>query len=177
MCRSNPDLPQVVVSTAVDAMDGQASLASAIARLGPSLATVLVSGPSPEHHVHVARALHDISPRRDGPFVVLDCREDGARELEHRLGGPVSQRVRRTAPAPRGQGTLYVAAVDCLPLLLQPRLMTFLDEQARPRVVVSTHTDLGEAVRDECFRSDLARRLQLVTLAVHPGWMGLRTEP
>ena len=177
MCRSKRDQLQVVVSPAVDLMDSQVSLDSAIALLAPSLATVLVSGPSPEHHVHVARALHDISSRRNGPFVVLDCQEDDVRELEHRLGGPVSQRVRGTAPAPRGQGTLYVAAVDCLPLLLQPRLMTFLDEQARPRVVVSTHTDLDEAVRDECFRSDLARRLQLVTLAVHPGWMGPGREP
>jgi two-component system response regulator GlrR len=111
----------------------------------------------------VATALHATSPRRFDPFVALDCSGDVADGLEPHLGGPVSQRGRRPS---RGSGTLYLAAIERLPLLLQPRLMTFLDEDARPRVVVSTHADLTAAVREGRFRNDLAGRLLLVQLAL-----------
>jgi DNA-binding NtrC family response regulator len=140
-------------------------LVDTIARLAPSRVTVLLLGGSPDEQLRVATALHDASPRRLDPFVVLECSEDVAEALEPYLRGPVSQRGRKTLP-PRGSGTLYLAAIERLPLLLQPRLMTFLDEDARPRVVVSTHAELAAEVREGRFRSDLAGRLLLVQLVV-----------
>ena len=159
----DPDSPAAAVST-----EPPTWLVEAIARFAPSRATLLLRGGSPEEHQRVARTLHEASRRHGEPFVALDCRENDAQELERHLGGPVSQRPARLAVSVRGLGTLYLAAIERLPLLLQPWLMSFLDEDARPRVIASTFVDLDAVARDGRFRGDLAGRLLLVQLEVYP---------
>ena len=135
-----------------------------IERLAPSRATVLLRGGSAAGRARVARVLHDRSNRGAEPFLELDCGALETEKLEGLFGGPVSQRAPR--PVPTGRGTLYLAGVEGLPILFQPRLMGFLDGGERPRVVVSTGADLALAADRGRLRKDLAERLQLVQLAL-----------
>jgi DNA-binding NtrC family response regulator len=152
-------------SSAPDASDPlppfDAHLLIEIDRLASSLATVLLlGGGSSVERARVARALHDRSNRREQLYVEHKCRDAAA--IEAALGPPGSQRgVWGAAP---GRGTMHLADVEQLPLLLQPHLLGFLDEWTRPRVVVSTGADLAQAVAERRFRSDLAGRLGLVQL-------------
>ena len=139
-------------------------------RLAPSRGTVLLVGGTPAVQQAVARALHERSPRRDEPFVVFDCRGLASDAVELGLfGGPAH------APAVLGAiqrthvGTLYVATIDELPLLTQPRFLRFLDQERHARVVASSATDLALQVEQGHFRFDLADRLSLVELFLSQG--------
>ena len=136
-----------------------------VGRLAPTRATVLVEGGSEAGRAIVARALHERSQRREEPFATIDCAASADGELERVLGGPVSQRAQRVT----GLGTLYVTNVDAMPLWLQPRFLSFLDNGGRPRVVVASRTDLVIAARDGSFRLDLSERLLLVRIALCDG--------
>jgi DNA-binding NtrC family response regulator len=142
----------------------------ALCRLAPSRVTVLLVGGSIRLKEVVARALHERSPRASQPFVVFECVQTDSEAVELELfGGPAYA----PAAAARGaiqrtqSGTLYVARIDQLPLLLQPRFLRFLDQERQARVVAATDADLAAAVERGCFRLDLAERLSLVELTLH----------
>ncbi len=143
----------------------------AIRRLAPSRATVLLVGGSSIEKSFVAHALHDRSPRVQGPFVVVDCAATAANSLEEVLFGELFYGVTSRSPAagpPRAavrdaeRGTLYIAAIDILPMPLQPRFLHFLDEAVAIRVVASSDGDLLGLASQGRFRPDLAERLSLV---------------
>ena len=67
-----------------------------------------------------------------------------------------------------GEGTLYVASIDELPLLVQPRFLRFLDQERKARVIASAEQRLLARVAQGHFRLDLAERLTLVELVL-PG--------
>jgi DNA-binding NtrC family response regulator len=145
-------------------------LAAQIERLAPSRVTVLLLGGTPAARAAVARALHDRSGRCDEPFVALDCTALSGEELERRLfGGPMTEPAARGLVHQMARGTLYVAAVDALPVLLQPRFLSFLERDRKVRVVTSARLDLGGLVRDGRFRSDLGERLLVVQLVLPNG--------
>jgi DNA-binding NtrC family response regulator len=151
--------------SAPDASDDRprldAHLLTEIDRLASSLATVLLlGGGSSVERARVARAVHERSNRREQPYAEHACRDAAVVEVVFR--SPGSQRG--ASGALPGRGTLHLADVEELPLLLQPHLLGFLDEWTRPRVVVSTGADLAQAVSERRFRSDLAGRLGLVQL-------------
>lgn len=142
-----------------------------ISRLGPSRATVLLVGGSSETKARVARALHDRSPRGHQPYVHLDCallQQDAVEEIL--FGAPSygpTPPVRAEGRPPGAvvqaeRGTLYVAAIDALPLTVQPRFLRFLDETRAVRVVASSDADFGALECRGRFRADLAERLSLV---------------
>jgi DNA-binding NtrC family response regulator len=142
-----------------------------IRKLAPSRATVLLTSGSPETKASVARALHDSSPRRHPPVVAVNCAGLPAGAVEEVLFGAPSYGPVAPASAccpPLGavgqaeRGTLYVAAIDALPLGVQPRFLRFLDEARAVRVVVSSDADFTALTRLGCFRADLAERLSLV---------------
>lgn len=142
-----------------------AALEAQIARLAPTRATVLIVGGTLDLQRSAARWLHEHSPRASAPFLAFDCAGIEAVQIELRLfGGPAH------APALDGLvqrvlgGTLYVATIEALPLLLQPRFMHFLDHERHARVVVSTASDLLQLVEQGRFRLDLAERLSLIEL-------------
>ncbi|MBV9950244.1 MAG: sigma 54-interacting transcriptional regulator [Myxococcales bacterium] len=141
-----------------------------IRRLAPSRATVLLLGGSADAKALAARALHDRSPRAHHPFAAVDCSGLPPADLEEALfgEGPFGRSPVRDRPLPDGaiqraeHGTLHVAAVDALPLGLQPRFLRFLDEPRAVRVVASCDVDLATLTRRGAFRADLGERLALV---------------
>lgn len=156
-----PALMQLVPKLDIDAQ---------IARLAPSRASVLLIADSKELAFATARALHERSPCAAGPFVALDCAAIESAALELSLfGGPAYALGGRGAVHEAETGTLYVATIDELPLLLQPRFLRFLDEAARVRVVTSTDLDLAERMQHGAFRRDLGERLLLVQLHLPRG--------
>jgi DNA-binding NtrC family response regulator len=138
-------------------------------RLAPSRVTVLLLGADARELQEVAMALHERSPRARSPFITFACEGLDAAQVELGLfGGPAHEPPAGGAIAHTAAGTLYVAAIDELPLLVQPRFLRFLDQERRIRVVASSPRDLPELVRQGQYRLDLAERLSLVTLAL-PG--------
>lgn len=138
-------------------------------RLAPSRVTVLLVGGSRDFKAAVARALHDRSPRAPHPFVAFECLGSDSETVELELfGGPAHLPAAASAIQRTESGTLYVARIDQLPLLLQPRFLRFLDQERTSRVVAATETDLTAAVERGHFRLDLAERLTLVELVLPP---------
>jgi DNA-binding NtrC family response regulator len=134
-------------------------------RLAPSRATVFLVGGTSDERCSVALALHERSGRSLFPFVVFDCSGLSSDDVEERLfGGPAYVPARGGAIREADAGTLYVAAVDELPLLTQPRFLRFLDQERPARVVASAAGDLLVVVERGHFRLDLAERLTLVEL-------------
>jgi transcriptional regulator of acetoin/glycerol metabolism len=134
-------------------------------RLAPSRVTVLLRGGDTALRATVARALHERSGRALGPFVLFDCGGLPSDAVERALfGGPAYAHASTGAVHVAETGTLYVVAIDELPLLMQPRFLRFLDQDTLVRVVVSTRRDLRVCVEQGHFRQDLGERLMLVEL-------------
>lgn len=143
----------------------QPSFEAELYRLAPSRVTVLLVGGPEQLKRGVALALHERSPRGAQPFVMIDCRGRSSDSVEEELfGGPAYVTLRAGAIHEAAAGTLYVASIDELPLLTQPRFLRFLDQDRRVRVVASTDVDLPTRVHQGHFRLDLAERLSLVQL-------------
>ncbi|HKY35602.1 MAG TPA: sigma 54-interacting transcriptional regulator [Polyangiaceae bacterium] len=157
---AEPELPNLPFQPAFEAE---------LYRLAPSRVTVLLVGGSAPLKNAVARALHERSTRAAEPFVVVDCRGLDSDSVELDLfGGPMYVPSPGGAIHRAGDGTLYVASIDELPLLVQPRFLRFLDQDRQARVVASAEQRLLTRVEQGHFRLDLAERLTLVELVL-PG--------
>src|SRR5260221_643925 len=153
-----------------------ASLKRALAQVelvAPAATTVLVLGETGTGKELIARAIHNLSPRRERTFVKINCAAIPAGLLEselfgHERGaftGAVNQKIGRFELADRG--TLFLDEVGDIPLELQPKLLRVLQEQeferlgsnrtqrVDVRVVAATNGDLSKLVAERAFRSDL----------------------
>jgi DNA-binding NtrC family response regulator len=149
-------------------------------------ANVLVTGESGTGKERIARAIHDLSARRDGPFVALACAAVPAPLLEdeifgHERGAFTDAKERKLGRFERADGgTIFLDDIDDMPLETQVKLLRVLQERQferlggeRPvkvdvRVVAATKVDLAEAVEDGEFREDLYYRLNVVPLSIPP---------
>lgn len=165
---------------------GMQKLYGSLQRIAPSETTVLILGESGSGKELVARALHQLSLRKTGPFVAINCgaipRDLIESELFGHEKGAFTGAMRRHdgAFAQAKGGTLFLDEIGELPLDLQPKLLRVLEsrtfrrvggseeETADVRVVTATHRDLAERVKKKQFREDLFFRLFVFPLAVPP---------
>jgi two-component system response regulator HydG len=161
-------------------------LRETITQLAGTQATVLVHGESGTGKELVARELHELGPRAQGPFVAENIAAIPPQLLESALFGHVKgaftgASARRDGLLLRAHGgTLLLDEVGELPLELQPKLLRVLEERrVRPvgsdqevafdvRLIAATHRDLAAAVDAGTFRRDLYYRLAVLELEVPP---------
>jgi DNA-binding NtrC family response regulator len=161
-------------------------LADVVRRISESDASVLVTGESGTGKELVARAIHNLSKRRNGAFVAINCAAMPDHLLEselfgHERGAFTDARAARVGLLRRAhRGTLFLDEVGDMSLALQPKLLRALQEKhVRPlgsdhevsfdvRVVAATHRNLQQAVRDGDFRADLFFRLNVISIDVPP---------
>jgi DNA-binding NtrC family response regulator len=146
--------------------------------------TVLLQGESGTGKELIARALHRLSPRRERPFITLDCGTIPESLLESELFGYVKGAFTGASTNKKGlweeahSGTLFLDEIGDITLTFQAKLLRALQEgELRPvgstkritvdtRVVAATNKDLKREVRAQHFREDLYYRLAVVPLRV-----------
>ena len=157
-----------------------------IAQAAPLDVTVLIQGESGTGKELVARAIHDHSSRRDGPFVSLNCGAIGEGVLESELFGHVRGAFTGAVQHHQGvfrrahKGTLFLDEVGEMPLPMQTRFLRALEtgeftpvggsrsERSDVRLVAATNRDLARDVEEGRFRQDLYYRLRVVVIPTPP---------
>jgi DNA-binding NtrC family response regulator len=157
-----------------------------VERVASSEAAVTILGETGTGKELVARALHARSPRRDRPFVPVNCSAIAESLIESELFGHEkgafsgADRLRKGAFEEADRGTIFLDEIGELPLDLQPKLLRVLElgevkrvGASRPitvnvRIVAATHRDLRAQVRAGRFREDLFYRLCVVPITVPP---------
>jgi DNA-binding NtrC family response regulator len=142
------------------------------ARAAASDLPVLLHGETGTGKGTAAESIHREGPRRDGPFVVVDCASSLGPQLERELFGGEE---RPGAIEAASGGTLVLDEVCELPLELQPALLRAIENRqaARTRLVATTTHNLRQEVNAGNFRSDLYSRLAVLEIAMPP----LRQRP
>lgn len=159
---------------------------SLISKLADSDVNVLIQGESGTGKELVARAVHDRSSRREGPFVALNCGAIPEALIDSELFGHARGAFTGAVGARPGVfveahgGTLFLDEIGDIPLPVQLRLLRVLQESevravgatgvrsVDVRVVCATHVDLEQATANKQFRLDLFYRLNVVNLVLPP---------
>ena len=155
-------------------------------RVAPSAESVLVLGETGVGKDLLARLIHENSPRRDRPFVHLNCASLPESLLESELFGHMRGSYTGADESRPGQfevasgGTLFLDEIGEIPARLQAKLLHVLQErkiyrvggrqplEVDVRVVAATNRDLARDIRSGAFRRDLYYRLGVVTLQIPP---------
>jgi len=166
-------------------------LLAQIDRVAPSETRVCILGETGTGKELVARAIHEKSPRREHPFITLNCAAVPAELIESELFGHEKGSFTGAASRHLGKfeqaesGTLFLDEIGDMPVAMQAKLLRVLEEgevervggdkpiKVNVRVLVATHRNLEELVKQNAFRSDLFHRIYVFPLTLPP----LRERP
>lgn len=181
-----PRKPSEFADVIVGQSAGLMALLNGVETVAPTDSTVLILGETGTGKELIARAIHNLSPRRDRTFVRTSCASIPGGLLESELfgrekgayTGAVTREIGRIELA--NGGTLFLDEVGEIPLELQSKLLNVLQQQeferlgsARTiqvdfRLLAATNRDLAHMVKEGRFRSDLYYRLNVFPLTVPP---------
>jgi DNA-binding NtrC family response regulator len=168
-----------------------ATLMQQVRLVAPQDMMVLLSGETGTGKTRLAHLIHELSPRREEPFLVINCGALAANLIESEMFGHVkgaftgADRDRIGKFAGAGRGTLLLDDIDCLPLSLQTKLLRAIEErvfepvgsnQSQPvlaRLIAASNRLLEQEIAAGRFRTDLYYRLNVVTFHLPP----LRERP
>ncbi|RMH70891.1 MAG: sigma-54-dependent Fis family transcriptional regulator [Gemmatimonadetes bacterium] len=157
-----------------------------VKQVAPTNATVLIVGESGTGKELIARALHELSPRADRPFIAINCGAIAEGVLESELFGHErgaftgAHALRKGKFELADQGTIFLDEIGEMDLSTQVRLLRVLEEQefmrvggsqniqVDTRVIAATNRDLTHDAKTGVFRQDLYYRLKVVTIEVPP---------
>ncbi|MFQ6370316.1 sigma-54 dependent transcriptional regulator [Shewanella sp. YIC-542] len=166
--------------------EGIAHVRHLINQVAESGATVLVTGPSGTGKEVVARNIHYLSDRREGPFIPVNCGAIPAELLESELFGHEKGSFTGAISARKGRfelaegGTLFLDEIGDMPLQMQVKLLRVLQErvfervggtkaiQSNVRVIAATHRNLETMIDAGDFREDLFYRLNVFPIEMPP---------
>jgi DNA-binding NtrC family response regulator len=157
-----------------------------IKRIAPLETSVMLGGETGTGKTHLAGVIHRLSPRRDQPFLTINCGALAANLLESELFGHVkgaftgadAERTGKLAAV--GRGTLFLDEIDSLPPELQAKLLRVVEERAfepvgsnrmmrlRARLIVASNRPLEREVAAGRFRADLYYRFNVVAFEMPP---------
>ena len=188
--RENRELQQRLSAESFKGMLGSSpqmqEVFASIRKVATTEVPVLITGESGTGKELVAKAIHQMSAREGGPFVVINCSAIPETLLEselfgHEKGAFTGAHIQRKGRFETAQGgTLFLDEIGELSLSLQVKLLRFLQEQriervggreqifVDVRVMAASNRDLKEAMREGRFREDLYYRLGVVTIALPP---------
>jgi PAS domain S-box-containing protein len=153
-----------------------------IPMVAESLTTILITGESGTGKELVARAIHDFSPRREKPFIAINCSALPDTLLESELFGYKAGAFTDAKQDKPGRfaaaegGTIFLDEIGDISLAMQAKLLRVLQERvyeplgsvepvrADVRVITATNRDLDQWVKDEIFRQDLYYRINVMRL-------------
>jgi transcriptional regulator with GAF, ATPase, and Fis domain len=157
-----------------------------LAKLANSELPILIGGETGTGKEVFAQAIHDLSQRKDQPFIKLNCSALSANLIESELFGHVkgafsgAQHARQGRFSVANHGTLLLDEVAEMPIDLQAKLLRVLQEgtfepvgsdttmNTDVRVIAASHVNLQEAVQQGKFREDLYYRLNVIPIACPP---------
>lgn len=184
--KTSPDTEEPADGFMIGACDSMAGVFEKIRRFGRVDAPVLITGESGTGKDLAAKAIHERSAFREGPFVAVNCsglpENLVASELfgyeRGSFTGATERRIGRIEAA--NGGTLFLDEIGDMPMNIQPQLLRFLQEMkiqriggkdeipVQLRVVAATNVELEQAVRKKLFRKDLFFRLNILRLDLPP---------
>ncbi len=163
-----------------------AKLLETVAQVAPSEATVMIRGESGTGKELIAGAIHFNSPRKDGPFVKINCAAITETLLESEMFGHEKGAFTGADRRKEGRfvqadgGSLFLDEVSEMPLTMQAKLLRVIQEREIVRVggekvistdvrlMTATNKNLKEMIQAKTFREDLYYRLNVVELAIPP---------
>ena len=157
-----------------------------ISQVGPGRSTVLIGGESGTGKELVAKAIHNLSPRADAPFVTVNSGTIPSELLESELFGHVKGAFTGATSAKKGlfeiadTGTIFLDEIATVPLQIQSKLLRVIQERefrrvgglenikVDVRIVAASNVDLKQAVDAGEFREDLYYRLNVIRINLAP---------
>jgi two-component system NtrC family response regulator len=168
----------------IGASNAMLSACRLVEKVGPSEATSLVLGESGTGKELIAQALHRLSPRKEKPFVALNCAAIPDNLLESELFGYEKGAFTGAVKQTRGKietasgGTLFLDEIGDMPMPLQAKMLRFLQErvierlggrdsiEVDVRIVCATHRNLDQMIKEGGFREDLFFRISEIVIEI-----------